>query len=847
MVAEGLVDLLARQIIRSNETLVGGEERVERGARDTEQVGGRGATPPGLLQGIDDLVLGQILRPLAMAARQGGYRPPGRGALALPMAMAGALRRSRAVWVSQRRLNLGAHRELSLAAAEHNELPHDVAELAHVARPRRAREPRDDRRGEPGPLGGLPVKEARLLVGVEQLAEKVHNQSADVVAARAERRDPDRELSKPVQKRLAEAPRSDGGLDVGVGGGEQTHVDLAGPSIAHALHLVRLDRPEQHRLHGGVSVADLVEEERPSGCRFDVPLVIGDRAAERAADVPEERARCQRWLHCPHVDGHVGPRRARASRVNRPRDELLAAAGLAADQHAQLCRPCAHRIAAEPIQGVAVAYKTEARRPSALRSLDVVKQHDRAAAKLDDHALRELVRLDPPLLREVDPADAHHRVGALPLHAHLPVSLREGHERVAAQEGIRERTRSASRRRMEGRRDAGDKDGLTGQEPEQRGPLPDAARPCVAEHRQRGHVLGRGGDGARRSFARAGIELIARSGWRWRRALRHGLQRTGARGPLRRPSNGPLVRASFAGEEGRGNVAARMGAGRWLAGRILADRYQLKELIGSGGMGVVWSAEHTRLRSPVAVKLLHDSIAEQANSGPRFLREAQACAAIRGPNVVQVLDFGVEEGTPYIAMELLSGETLRERLRRETKLTPAATLDVVSQMARAIGRAHKLGIVHRDLKPSNIQLCADEEEIVKVLDFGIAKLIDGMPLDERLTITGEVLGTAAYMSPEQARGRMGLDYRADLWSLAIITYECLVGALPLRGRTPADLIVAICTEPMPRPSAVAPGLPAAFDAWFARGTRRVPDERFESAGEMAEALRDAIHSMIVRA
>jgi serine/threonine protein kinase len=283
-------------------------------------------------------------------------------------------------------------------------------------------------------------------------------------------------------------------------------------------------------------------------------------------------------------------------------------------------------------------------------------------------------------------------------------------------------------------------------------------------------------------------------------------------------------------------------AERWIAGRILADRYQLVTPIGRGGMGVVWRAEHTRLGSPVAVKLLHDAVAEQPDAGPRFLREARACAAIRGPNVVQVLDFGIEDGTPYIAMELLEGESLRERLERERTLSPESTVLVLGQVAKAIGRAHKHGIVHRDLKPGNIHLCKDEdEEIVKVLDFGLAKLLEGTQLGGGpLTVTGAVMGTASYMSPEQARGRMDLDHRADLWSLAIIAFQCLTGRLPLTGRTEADLLVNICTEPMPKPSAVTPGLPAAFDAWFARATRRAPDDRFQSGAEMADALRAAL-------
>ncbi len=279
-------------------------------------------------------------------------------------------------------------------------------------------------------------------------------------------------------------------------------------------------------------------------------------------------------------------------------------------------------------------------------------------------------------------------------------------------------------------------------------------------------------------------------------------------------------------------------------GRVIAERFELQARIGAGGMGEVWRAEHTRLKSPVAVKLLHGSIAGQTDGVPRFLREAQAAAAVRGPNIVQVLDFGIDEDDPYIAMELLEGESLRERLDRESTLPPQEAVSVVSQIAKAMTKAHKQGIVHRDLKPANVFLCTDEDSdelVVKVLDFGIAKVLDGARiLDGQLTATGQVLGTMSYVSPEQSRGRMDLDHRSDLWSLAIMTFECLVGALPYKSLRPLDLAVAICREPMPRPSSVAAWLPPAFDAWFERATKRAPDERFQSAGELAEGLRASL-------
>jgi serine/threonine-protein kinase len=274
---------------------------------------------------------------------------------------------------------------------------------------------------------------------------------------------------------------------------------------------------------------------------------------------------------------------------------------------------------------------------------------------------------------------------------------------------------------------------------------------------------------------------------------------------------------------------------------VIADRYELELVIGTGGMGEVWRATHTRLQSKVAVKIIHDRLAESAEQRERFLREARACAAIRGSHVVSVYDCGVEGDAAYIAMELLEGESLAIRLARERALAPATTARIVGQVAKAIGRAHRRGIAHRDLKPSNIHLVRDEdepEEIVKVLDFGIAKLLDGRVED--LTRTGELLGTIHFMSPEQARGTKEIDHRADLWSLAILAYRCLTGELPIKGETASEALLALLKQPMPLPSEVARHLPPAFDGWFATGTRRAPEERFGSATEMAEALTQAL-------
>jgi serine/threonine-protein kinase len=264
-------------------------------------------------------------------------------------------------------------------------------------------------------------------------------------------------------------------------------------------------------------------------------------------------------------------------------------------------------------------------------------------------------------------------------------------------------------------------------------------------------------------------------------------------------------------------------------------------------MGEVWKAEHINLGSPVAIKVIVDAGFDAENPlreelVARFFREAQAAAALRSPHVVQILDHGVD-GVPYIAMELLEGETLEERLERTGVLPHAMTADIITHVARAISKAHEAGIVHRDLKPGNVFIVRnDDEEIAKVLDFGIAKVTPQAGFEEGgsvATRTGSVVGTPCYMSPEQALGNKTIDHRSDLWSLAVIAFECIVGQRPFDSEAFGDLIVAICARPIPVPSKLA-SVPEGFDAWWAKAASRDPDGRFQSAKELAEALRAVI-------
>jgi serine/threonine-protein kinase len=272
------------------------------------------------------------------------------------------------------------------------------------------------------------------------------------------------------------------------------------------------------------------------------------------------------------------------------------------------------------------------------------------------------------------------------------------------------------------------------------------------------------------------------------------------------------------------------------AGVVVADRFRLERPLGQGGMGAVWRAQHVGLHIPCALKFIHAHAAASAEVRERFEREARGAAQIRSPNVVQILDHGVWEGTPYIAMELLEGEDLSQRLKRQGMLDFPEVVSIVSQVARALGRAEAAGLVHRDLKPANIFLVRDDDrEIAKVLDFGVAKSLTPAGLGEARTETGTLLGTPYYMSPEQAQGTRALDHRSDLWSLAVITFQCLTGELPFRSEALGDLLMKIMMAPLPVPSEVAP-LPPELDAWWARAAARDPAQRFQSAKELAEAL-----------
>ncbi|MFZ5894252.1 MAG: serine/threonine-protein kinase [Myxococcota bacterium] len=273
---------------------------------------------------------------------------------------------------------------------------------------------------------------------------------------------------------------------------------------------------------------------------------------------------------------------------------------------------------------------------------------------------------------------------------------------------------------------------------------------------------------------------------------------------------------------------------------LVAGKYRLSRLLGRGGMGSVWEGVHTTLGTRVAVKFIEAEYANSTEARNRFENEARAAAKLQSKYVVEVYDHGVgDDGRPFIVMEYLQGEPLDRRLDRVGRLPAKETAFILQQVCRALAKAHAAGIVHRDLKPENIFLVWDDEDgadVAKVVDFGIAKFTDRSLGPSSATRTGSVLGTPYYMSPEQARGLRSVDYRTDIWSLGVIAYRCIVGTLPFDGEAIGDLLVKLCTAPIPLPSQVVSDAPPGFDAFITRALAREPSERFQTVQEFAASL-----------
>ena len=267
-------------------------------------------------------------------------------------------------------------------------------------------------------------------------------------------------------------------------------------------------------------------------------------------------------------------------------------------------------------------------------------------------------------------------------------------------------------------------------------------------------------------------------------------------------------------------------------------RYRIVRQIGRGGMGAVYEAVHSELEKRVALKVLLPSTATQHDLIARFVREGRAAAKIRHPNVVDVSDVGVEAGMPFLVMEFLEGEDLSHVLRREGALPVERIAEIMGPVLGAVAAAHAQGVIHRDLKPENIFLArlGDGSVVPKVLDFGISKMTE-VEGGTALTGTGMMMGTAHYMSPEQAQSTKSVDGQSDQFTLGVILYECATGQKPFQGEALFMILKAIVEGSYMRPRLVRHELPERFEAMLMRALSNAPGARFPSVTALAEELR----------
>jgi serine/threonine protein kinase len=274
-------------------------------------------------------------------------------------------------------------------------------------------------------------------------------------------------------------------------------------------------------------------------------------------------------------------------------------------------------------------------------------------------------------------------------------------------------------------------------------------------------------------------------------------------------------------------------------GAVLAQRYLVEKLLGVGGMGYVVRANQIFTDQPVAVKLLLPERAQDRAVVARFLREARAAARLRSAHVCRILDVGLlDDGVPYIAMEYLEGSDLGVQLQDHGPLQPREAVACVLQACDAVAEAHALGIVHRDLKPRNLFLArrADGSASIKVLDFGVAKILD--PDSERLQLTsdGAILGSPAYMAPEQMMSARNVDQRADIWALGVVLFELLGGRTPFAAPSVNATCARVLTQPAPRLRDLGVEIPAALEDVVARCLEKDRERRFPAVSELVAAL-----------
>lgn len=296
-----------------------------------------------------------------------------------------------------------------------------------------------------------------------------------------------------------------------------------------------------------------------------------------------------------------------------------------------------------------------------------------------------------------------------------------------------------------------------------------------------------------------------------------------------------------AGLRGRGEKLAAA-VGGWQSGMEVTHGVKLVRLIADGGMGSVWVADHARLKTQVAVKLVDLALLEkQPSLVERLDAEAAALGRLANTNIVEIFEHGTTaDGTPYIVMELLEGVTMWQLVKRHGPLSLTEVAAIVEQAANGLTAAHGRGIIHRDIKPQNIFLFSRDKQLaVKLIDFGIAKEMEVNAISS-VTKTGTLLGTPHFMSPEQLLTPKKVDARTDLWSLGVVAYHAMTRKFPFGGETLAALFAQITSGTYPPPSARCPHLPPAIDAWVERALAQSPQERFATARELSVAFKRAV-------
>lgn len=284
-----------------------------------------------------------------------------------------------------------------------------------------------------------------------------------------------------------------------------------------------------------------------------------------------------------------------------------------------------------------------------------------------------------------------------------------------------------------------------------------------------------------------------------------------------------------------------------LIGKTLEGKYEVRSILGEGGMAIVYKAYHTRMERVVVIKVMQGWLLSNKNAVERFERESKTTAKLAHPNIVTVFDYGVlNQKEPYLVMEYIKGESLGDKIARQGALPFATAAGIIIQICRGLQEAHSVGIIHRDLKPDNILLQdrSDRPDWVKIVDFGISHLVQG---SKRLTKTGKMVGTPEYIAPEQLKDKP-LDIRTDLYALGIILYETLTGRVPFEGESAESILMKHLLEPPPPLSHhnddFAGGTP--FDAIVAKALMKEPDERYQTATEFRLDVEEALNKVLLK-